>query len=59
MGGLTMAEMQSQRDDMRDAITRVRDLHSERHRDVEGFTLRWCRECGQNWPCPTREALNG
>ena len=34
----------------------VTDLHAERWRDLEGSTLVWCRECGQNWPCPTIRA---
>lgn len=37
----------------------VQDLHAERHRTVEGHTLRWCRECGQDWPCPTQSATRG
>ena len=34
----------------------VTSLHAERWRDLEGSTLVWCRECGQNWPCPTIRA---
>ncbi len=34
----------------------VTDLHAERWRDLEVSTLVWCRECGQNWPCPTIRA---
>lgn len=37
----------------------VEDLHAPRSRDVDGHLLRWCRECGQNWPCPTVKAANG
>lgn len=39
-------------------LVAIEELHAERHRDVDGYTLRWCRECGQNWPCPTIEAVN-
>lgn len=31
----------------------VEELHEQRVRDVEGHRLSWCRECHQNWPCPT------
>ncbi len=34
-------------------LAAVLTLHSCRQRDGDGFTIRWCRECGQNWPCPT------
>src|SRR4051812_21899135 len=30
----------------------VLDLHQCRSRTVDGYTLKWCRECGQDWPCP-------
>lgn len=37
----------------------VEKLHASRTRTVDGATLRWCRECQQNWPCPTVEAVRG
>lgn len=40
-------------------LVAVEKLHEPRFRDVEGYTLRWCRECGQNWPCPTMSAVRG
>lgn len=41
-------------------MTRIQaalDLHAERRRTVDGYTLRWCRECGQDYPCPTVQTL--
>lgn len=38
-------------------ITAIRDLHAKRTRDHNGFTEVWCRECNQDWPCPTLKAL--
>ena len=38
-------------------IKAVEKLHTERRRDVDGYTLRWCVECQQNWPCPTYQAV--
>lgn len=35
----------------------IRELHQERRYDGDGFTVRRCRECGWNWPCPTTRAL--
>lgn len=35
----------------------VKALHTERHRTVDGYTLRWCVECQQDWPCPTYARL--
>lgn len=37
-------------------LVAVQELHEERHRTVKGYTLRWCRECWQDWPCPTVQA---
>lgn len=40
-------------------LAAVEALHQSRQRDVDGYTLRWCIECGQNWPCPTIDAVAG
>ncbi len=32
-------------------------LHSPRKRSGHGYTLMWCRECGQDWPCATGMAI--
>lgn len=38
-------------------MLRVKSLHVPRERDVDGYTLRWCKECQQNYPCPTIQAI--
>ena len=40
-------------------LNRIREYHSPRRLDGDGFTMIWCRECRQNWPCPTSEAVDG
>lgn len=35
----------------------LRELHAPRKLDGDGFTSVWCRECRQNWPCPTINAM--
>jgi hypothetical protein len=61
---LAVLVMSDEREDAASAARRfafrceaVRELHAARVRDVDGYMLRWCRECGQNWPCPTLDAL--
>jgi hypothetical protein len=45
------------------AVAAVVELHQPRRRTVDGANLVWCRECQQDWPCPTDratdEAVNG
>ena len=40
------------------AVEAAKALHVRRQRTVEGFTLTWCVECRQDWPCPTSTALD-
>ena len=40
-------------------LVAIEELHAQRVRDVDGYTLTWCRECQQNWPCPTVQAARG
>lgn len=42
-----------------DAVHAVLDLHQRRTRTVEGYTLQWCVECQQDWPCATLRAMPG
>jgi hypothetical protein len=36
----------------------VLTLHAKRTHTVDGYTLQWCVECQQDWPCPTAAALS-
>lgn len=40
-------------------LVAIDDLHQQRVRTVDGHTLRWCRECQQDWPCPTYSVSHG
>ena len=40
-------------------LTEVMEMHAQRIRNYEGFTVSWCRECQQAWPCPTYELVDG
>lgn len=40
-------------------LVAIRELHDKRMLDGDGFTNVWCRECRQNWPCPTVQAMEG
>jgi hypothetical protein len=40
------------------ALAAVSALHGKRTRTVDGYTLQWCVECRQDWPCPTVAALS-
>lgn len=41
------------------ALVAVRGLHQVRRLTTDGFTKVWCRECKQDWPCPTFTAAGG
>jgi len=65
---LTADEFQPTEERPEDALRRfahrlvaIEELHQERHRSVgmRSAALRWCRECGQDWPCPTVQVVNG
>jgi hypothetical protein len=36
----------------------VLTLHAKRTHTADGYTLQWCVECQQDWPCPTAAALS-
>lgn len=44
---------------LQDRLANIEELHAVRVRTVDGATLRWCRECQQDWPCPTVELARG
>ena len=46
-------------DNTAEAIERVRALHQETVYDSFWATDRYCRECSNDWPCPTIQALDG
>lgn len=43
--------------DLADRLVAVANLHQPRQLDGDGWTMRWCTECRQNYPCPTVQAV--
>lgn len=41
------------------AVGKVGELHEPRIRTRDGWTERWCGECGTDWPCKTTQVLAG
>lgn len=50
-------QLQEQLEQVGQAINRLSELHEPRHRTREGWTERWCGECGTDWPCKTVRAM--
>lgn len=40
-------------------LVAIEEAHSPRQREHFGFMERWCRECRQDWPCPTVKVARG
>lgn len=40
-------------------LVAIKEAHSPRQREHFGFLERWCRECRQDWPCPTVRVARG
>lgn len=38
-------------------VNAVEILHSRRVLNADGYTMVWCPECRQDWPCRTLEAM--